>query len=220
MPDGRPADGRADQIVSAGLAEFGEHGYAAARLADIARRAGVSLTTLARYYPTKAELFREVVRSALLDIRSAPEVSAPDAGDSAVDAVRAFARRYWRTMERPEAVGIVRLAIGELPRFPELAVFHATERIERLVRTLEAVIRGGIASGELRVGDARAAARTILATVAAHALWFAYPMIYAGVTGADRERTAAATIESLVQSLGPVAPIQQSPTTTNGNDQP
>src|SRR6476659_10220921 len=88
------------------------------------------------------------------------------------NAVRALARRYWTTMERPELVAIVRLAIGELPRFPELAVFHATEALERFVRTLERIIEGGIARGELHPVDARAAARTILATLAAHALWF------------------------------------------------
>ncbi|HKG91703.1 MAG TPA: TetR/AcrR family transcriptional regulator [Gemmatimonadaceae bacterium] len=200
--DALPTDERADRIVAAALAQFGERGYAAARLADIARRAGVSATTLSRHFPSKAELFREVVRSTLLDVRGAPGMSAAESGGSAADAVRAFVRDYWRTMERPELIAIVRLAIGELPRFPELAMLHATERLERLVRLLERIIRDGITRGELRLTtDARAAARMILATAAAHALWFAYPTIYAGVTGADRERAAEATIEALVQTL-------------------
>jgi hypothetical protein len=42
--------------------------------------------------------------------------------------------------------------------------------------------------------------------LAAHALWFAYPGIYAGITGSDRERAVATTIETLIQTLGPVAP--------------
>ena len=120
--------------------------------------------------------------------------------------MRAFARRYWNTMERPELVAILRLAVGELPRFPELAVFHATEALERFVRTLERIIEAGIARGELRPVDVRASARTILATLAAHALWFAHPGIYAGITGSDRERAAAATIETLVQVLSPATP--------------
>lgn len=207
LHDVLPSDERADGIVAAALAEFAEHGYAATRLADIARRAGVSATTLSRAFPSKEELFREVVRSALFDVRGAPELAPPAAHQSAVDAVRAFVRHYWHTMERPSLIAIVRLAIGELPRFPELAAFHASERLERLVRLLERIIRDGAARGELRpAADARAAARTIVATVAAHALWFAYPAIYAGVTGEDRERAAAATIETLVQSLHPTAP--------------
>ena len=174
--------------------------------AGIARRAGVSLSTLLLYFPSKEEIFREAVRSTLLGSLSSPDQSASPVGVSAPDAVRAFARRYWNTMERPELVAILRLAVGELPRFPELAVFHATEALERFVRTLERIIEAGIARGELRPVDVRASARTILATLAAHALWFAYPGIYAGITGSDRERAAAATIETLVQVLSPATP--------------
>jgi AcrR family transcriptional regulator len=202
-----PQDERADLIIAAALVAFGENGYANTRLADIARRAGVSTSTVLRYFPSKDEIFREVVRTTLLGSLSLRDDAAVPAQEpSAADAVRALARRYWTTMERPELAAIVRLTIGELPRFPELAVFHATEALERFVRTLERVIERGIARGELRPVDARAAARTSLATLAAHALWFAYPGIYAGITGSDRERAVATTIETLIQTLGPVAP--------------
>jgi TetR/AcrR family transcriptional regulator len=201
-----PSDERADLILDAALAEFGEHGYANTKLADIARRAGVSTSTVLRCFPSKDEIFREVVRTTLIGSLSARDDAAVPAEEpSTADAVRVLARRYWTTMERPEMVAIVRLIIGELPRFPELAVFHATEALERFVRTLERIIEGGITRGELRPTDTRAAARTILATLAAHALWFAYPGIYAGITGTDRERAIGTTIETLIQALGPVA---------------
>lgn len=106
----------------------------------------------------------------------------------------------------PELAAIVRLIIAELPRFPELAVFHATEALERFYRTLERNIEHGIERGELRPIDVRAAGRTILATLAEHALWFAYPAIYGGITGADRERAVATTIDTLIGTLGPVSP--------------
>ena len=198
-------DERADRIIAAALVAFGEQGYADTKLTDIARRAGMSTSTVLRHFPSKDEIFREVVRTTLLgSLSSRDEAAVPACQPSAADAVRALARRYWTTMERPELAAVVRLIIGELPRFPELAVFHATEALERFVRTLERIIEGGIARGELRPVDARAAARTILATLAAHALWFAYPGIYAGITGTDRERAIATTIETLVQTLGPI----------------
>ena len=212
-----PQDERADLIIAAALVAFGETGYANTKLADIARRAGVSTSTVLRYFPSKDEIFREVVRTTLLGSLSLrDDADVPAHEPSAADAVRALARRYWTTMERPELAAIVRLTIGELPRFPELAVFHATEALERFVRALERIIEGGIARGELRPVDARAAARTILATLAAHALWFAYPGIYAGITGSDRERAVATTIETLIQTLGPVAPRPRSGAATDG----
>jgi len=198
-------DEQADRIIAAALAVFGEHGYADTKLADIARKAGVSMATVLRHFASKDDVFREVVRSTLIGSLSARDDAAVPAEEpSAADAVRALARRYWTIMEQPQLAAIVRLIIGELPRFPGLAVFHATEALERFVRTLERIIERGIARGELRPIDSRAAARTILATLAAHALWFAYPAIYGGITGHDRERAIETTIETLISALGPV----------------
>jgi AcrR family transcriptional regulator len=196
-----PYDARAEKILTAALAAFAENGFSDTRLGDIAQRAGLSMSTLLLYYPTKEDIFREVVRSTLLDSLNHGSEIVPVNGSSAIDVVRAFARNYWSKMEQPELVAILRLAIGELPRFPELAVFHATETLERFAHALERVIDEGILSGQIKQVDTKAAARMILATVAAHALWFAHPEIYGGLTGADRERAAAATIETLVRSL-------------------
>ena len=200
-----PQDEETDRIIAAALAAFEDRGYAHTRLADIARRAGVRTSTVLRHFASKDDVFREVVRTTLIGSLSARnEAAVPAEEPSAADAVRALARRYWTTMEQPELAAIVRLIVAELPRFPELAVFHATEALERFVRTLERIIERGVERGELRPVDVRAAARTILATLAAHALWFAYPAIYGGVTGADRERAVATTIETLIDALGPV----------------
>jgi hypothetical protein len=148
---------------------------------------------------------RDVVRSTLLagacDVEHDRSSDALAVYRTAADALRGFARRYWTTMERPELVAILRLVVAELPRFPELAVFHATETLERFVRTLERIIERGVVGGELRAVDVRAAARSIVATLAAHALWFAYPGIYAGLTGADPALAASQTIETIVCAL-------------------
>src|SRR5438105_3263605 len=61
LPEERPR-----QILEAALAVFGEHGLAAARLDDIAKRAGVSKGTIYLYFPNKEELFREMVRNTVI----------------------------------------------------------------------------------------------------------------------------------------------------------
>ena len=198
-------DAQVDQIIAAALATFGEHGYANTTLDQIAMRARVTTPVLLTFYPTKEDVFREVVRSTLIGSLSARTDAPVQAQEpSAADSVRTFARRYWTTMEQPELVAIVRLVIGEMPRFPELAVFYATETLEQFVRALERIIDRGVARGELRPVDPKAAARTIVATLAAHALWFAHPEIYAGITGNDRERTVQTTIETLIHALNPL----------------
>ena len=206
MPNPRlGTDAQIDQIIAAALAMFGEHGYANTTLDQIAMRARTTTPVLLNLYPTKEDVFREVVRSTLIGSLSARTDATVQAQEpSAADAVRTFARKYWMTMEQPELVAIVRLVIGEMPRFPELAVFYATQTLEQFVRALERIIDRGVARGELHPVDPRAAARTIVATLAAHALWFAHPEIYAGITGSNRERTIATTIETLIQALNPL----------------
>jgi TetR/AcrR family transcriptional regulator len=206
MPNPRlGTDAQIDQIIAAALAMFGEHGYANTTLDQIAMRARTTTPVLLNLYPTKEDVFREVVRSTLIGSLSARTDATVQAQEpSAADAVRTFARKYWLTMEQPELVAIVRLVIGEMPRFPELAVFYATQTLEQFVRALERIIDRGVARGELHPVDPRAAARTIVATLAAHALWFAHPEIYAGITGSNRERTIATTIETLIQALNPL----------------
>src|SRR6266853_5017395 len=62
----RRKDARPGEIVAASLACFAERGFAATRLEDVARRAGVTKGTVYIYFPNKEELFKAVVREALL----------------------------------------------------------------------------------------------------------------------------------------------------------
>ena len=57
----RRKEARPAEIVAAALAVFAERGFAAARLDDIALRAGVSKAALYLYFDTKEALFAAVV---------------------------------------------------------------------------------------------------------------------------------------------------------------
>ena len=62
----RRADARPQELLEAALAVFVERGYAATRLEEVARRAGVAKATLYLYYENKLELFKAVVRTSLV----------------------------------------------------------------------------------------------------------------------------------------------------------
>src|ERR1700744_2620671 len=53
---------RPGEILEAALGGFAETGFAAAKLTEIARRAGVSKAALYLYFETKEDLFRAVAR--------------------------------------------------------------------------------------------------------------------------------------------------------------
>ncbi len=197
-----PIDARAERILSVALDEFARRGFSGARETVIARRAGVSPATLRRYFPTRDELFREVVRSTIVTSLQGGEFDTQSTG-STVYRLQGFAENFWRTMDQPAHAALLRLSAGELPRYPELALFHATEVIGRMAARLERTLAEGTASGELRISDPRAASRVILSALLTHAHWFAYPSIYSAITGPDRARAEAAVMEVLLEALHP-----------------
>ena len=63
----RAAERRA-AIVAAGLDEFTARGFAATRLDDVAKRAGVAKGTIYLHFKDKEALFQELVRTALVPL--------------------------------------------------------------------------------------------------------------------------------------------------------
>jgi TetR/AcrR family transcriptional regulator len=195
-----PIDGRAERILTAALTEFSRRGVRAVRMSVIARRAGVSLATLRQYFPTREELFREVVRSTLVRlIVQSQDLCAPASDHSTLGRVREFMRQFWRAMEEPDHAALLRWSLSELPGYPELAVFHTSEVIGRAGGRLEAVLGDGARRGEIHPGDIRTTARVILAVLITYAVWFASPGIYGELTGPDRQRAQEAVIDLLVR---------------------
>lgn len=164
MPEERPR-----QIIDAALAEFGERGLAAARLEDIAKRAGVSKGTIYLYFPNKEELFREMVRQTIVARLEESERALPDG--TATEQVHAFVARFWSFIRSTDYVRIFRLVVGELPKFPELARFYSEEVFARYTRTVGGIISRGIDSGEFRPVDPQVSARILSAMMSSHALW-------------------------------------------------
>jgi len=73
MPDDEPKwrrrkEARPGEIVEAALEVFAEKGFAAAKLEDIGRRAGISKPTLYLYFETKEEIFRVVARASVASL--------------------------------------------------------------------------------------------------------------------------------------------------------
>src|ERR1044071_7459611 len=59
---------RREGILAAALEEFSAHGFEAARLDDVARRAGIAKGTIYLYFSDKETLFQELVRSEISPI--------------------------------------------------------------------------------------------------------------------------------------------------------
>ncbi len=95
---------------------FAKRGYGGTSMADIAHRVGIRKASLYNYYDSKADLMIELLEQCLREWESSCEMEF--AADATVEEQLAgylnAALRF--AQENPEAVGLVRLAAGQMPR--------------------------------------------------------------------------------------------------------
>src|ERR1700735_2920949 len=90
----RRKEARPGEIVEAALRLFADRGFAATKLEDVAAAAGIGKGTIYLYFPTKEDLFRTVVRQAVLPNLEAAEALLLDPDAPASDILRAIAERF------------------------------------------------------------------------------------------------------------------------------
>lgn len=164
------ASERRAAIVAAGLDEFTAKGFAATRLDDVARRAGVAKGTIYLYFKDKEALFEELVRTALGPLVA--RLANPPTGEgSARDAVRTRAELFVREVIGTQRGDLLRMVIAEGGRFPALADFYYREVVSRGLAGMRKLIEYGIARGEIRNPEIAAHPQLMAAPLVMAVIW-------------------------------------------------
>jgi AcrR family transcriptional regulator len=155
-PAAQPASSRAERaaerraaIVEAALEEFIARGFAATRLDDVAKRAGVAKGTIYLHFKDKESMFEELIRTAIVPLVGRMH-QPPPMGGSVRDAVEGFAQTFIREIATTRRGDIVRLIVSEGPRFPAIADFYYREVVSRGLAAMRALIELAIARGEIQ----------------------------------------------------------------------
>src|ERR1700757_392261 len=144
----RAAERRA-AIVDAAMEEFVARGFAATRLDDIAKRAGVAKGTIYLHFKDKESMFEELIRTAIVPLVG--RITAPPPpGASIRDTVEHVALTFIQDIVTTPRADIVRLIIAEGARFPAIADFYYREVISRGLAGMRALIELAVARGEIR----------------------------------------------------------------------
>lgn len=171
----RRKEARPAELISAALDVFVERGFAAARLDEIAARAGVSKGTLYLYFENKQALFMAVVQEAILPRIAEGEARLDEAGE-ATEAdperlLREMLISWWEVVGSSRLGGIPKLVMAEAANFPEVAQFYYENVVLRGRALIVRVIELGIARRVFREGDPLVLCQLALAPLLFACMW-------------------------------------------------
>jgi AcrR family transcriptional regulator len=197
----RKAD-RPGEIVQAAMAVFAERGFAAAKLDEIARRAGVSKGALYLYFETKEELFRAVVDQAIApNLQLVFRMIASHPGPFP-DLLRLMGERIGGLVDTLPVGGVIKMVIGEAGNFPQLARVWHDDLVSHALGALTSAITAAQARGEVRPGDPRTFALQIISPMLVGVIWREIFMPV-GAAPFDVSAVVAQHMETMVRGLAP-----------------
>lgn len=148
----RRKETRAADLISAARDVFVKKGFTAARLDDVAAKAGVSKGTAYLYFETKEALFRAVVESGLahiVEVARELDSHVKKSDRPAVDLLRQYFDACNRSAGEAAIGASLKLLVAECGNFPDVA-FRFDRATVCLRSALLRIVESGIASGDFR----------------------------------------------------------------------
>ena len=162
---------RPSEIVTAALEVFAERGFAAAKLEDIAARAGISKGALYLYFDTKDELFRAVVQETVAPNIEAARAMAEAFPGRFADLAPLLLGRVAQLAATTGLPAVAKMVIGESRNFPDLArVWHDTV-VSQAIGLLTGLVTRAQGKGEVGPGDPRLHAISLMGPMVVAILW-------------------------------------------------
>ena len=168
----RRKEARPAELLAAALDCFVEKGFAATRMDDIAKRAGVAKGTFYLYFPSKQVIFEALVRENMLPRMRLLEAAVAADGRSAEERLQGLLTVFGRLIAEPRLVAIPKLVVTEAGNFPDMARFYLHEVVERAMGLVKGLLEDGVRRGEFRPLPApELSARLFVAPILLTALW-------------------------------------------------
>jgi AcrR family transcriptional regulator len=195
----RPDDTRG-RIIETAEALFRRLGFAKTTVADIARELKMSPANVYRFFASKHAIVEAICERCLRELEEKAWQVARGRGSAAAR----LQRFILETIAYHKENLVIEQNVNEI-------VLVATEHSWQVIRAhkqtllgiVEAILRDGIAKGELAAHDPRASAQLILRSLVV----FTHPVLIAQCLreGVDVEADACASVEFLLRSLSPKA---------------
>ncbi len=163
-------DERRQRIMTAALDIFFEKGFAAARMDDVAKRAGMSKGAVYLYFRSKEAVFEALIDGVAAPILDQVETVAA-AQPSALDALDALVALVPHIVRETPVTKFIKIIIAEARAFPALAAGYRARIVDRGLGMLEALVARGAAEGAIEAPDPAMTARLFIAPVLFAGVW-------------------------------------------------
>jgi AcrR family transcriptional regulator len=194
----RRKEARPAEITQAALEAFAENGYAATRVDDVAKRAGVSKGLLYLYFKTKEELFKAVIRSAVVPRIDALKSDIADTALSAEDFLRGPFLEFIKRLPNSPARIVVRLMIAEGPRHPDLTAYYCDQVVSGGLAALRQLVSQGVSRGEFRQSGLEEFPQLLFAPALMSMIWMSLFQIHIPL---DTDKFLDAHIELVLRAI-------------------
>jgi AcrR family transcriptional regulator len=167
----RRPDDRAPQIARAALELFVTKGFAATKLEDVAKAAGVSKGLPYLYFKSKEDLFKAVIVEAIAEPLVRANELVDSFGGTTEDLLRELTAKFREFVESPLG-GVIKLILAEAGNFPDVARFYCSNFDVRGRELFAKTLRRGVARGEFRpIDDIEMTAIILAQPIAMHSVW-------------------------------------------------
>jgi AcrR family transcriptional regulator len=192
-------EARRSAIIDAALEEFTAQGFTAAKLDDVAVRAGIGKGTIYLYFDSKESLFEEVVRKHLMPDRDMAESYIASMGEgSAAEILTRHFRHIYTFMKHDKVPPLLMMIQSETARFPNLAEFFYQEMISPTQEMIRHIIRKGVQAGEFRADAESIYPQLLFAPAMSSALW---NLAYGRLAPLDLDNYAETHIDFMLRAL-------------------
>lgn len=177
---------------------WSEKGFAATKLDDVAKAAGVAKGTIYLYFDSKEALFQSAMSDRLVaTINQVGEMGSAFEGTSEELLKRVFAM-VLQQVSQGGGIVFTKVLIAEGHRFPNLVEQYRTVVLERGMTVIRGVLARGVQRGELRPTAAKTDPRLIMAPLVMSALW---ESVFAPEADPQNEHLIEQLVTLLMQGL-------------------
>jgi len=188
---------RPQEITAAAFAAFAEKGYAATRVEEVARRAGVSKGLMYLYFKTKEELFKAVVKSVVVRRVDALIDTVESTSLSSEDFIRGPMLDFMKQIPDSPVAVVIRLLVSEGQRYPDLVDYYYDNVVARGLTAISGLVRRGVERGEFRQSAVGDLPQLFIAPVLMSVIW---RILFSGKS-LDTDRLMETQIDLLLAQL-------------------